>query len=660
MKTIFACSFLIFFTYIAEPAGAQNTFIVDTWDDREDLNPGNGLCYTIHGECSLRAAIEEANAIANNGEPDVILFTDIPILSWFALISLQDPLPAITDPVIIDGTTANGEVILDGNDITATGFIDGITLEVGSGGSTIEGLSIGNFDGHLIFIKSNYNVIVNNRLGTLSDGTDMGSLQAGVFVLGNDNDIGRINEGNVIGFNGQGIYLFTGSTSNTIRGNHIGTDETGRNLGNEYGIEVLYSDNNRIGGGLFGQGNTIGFSTFAGIDLTNSNDNIIRNNYIGTNAEASNLGNGTTGILSRHGTNNKFGGLTDYGNVIGFNGTSGISISYSDEHIIQGNFIGTHRNGENIGNLGPGIKMDTSNPNTYIGYTADDLFPINTPKSNHIAYNGAAGIVLNGLNVNTTVRGNSIYDNDEIGIDLGDDEVTLNDDDDADEGPNDFLNYPDVTRAFYRPGSDEIVVEYSISSDDAIVSYPLTVDVYLADDPTSGEGKTYIGRDFYLSSSVADTFKVDAGSVTWAPEDYVVLTTTDADGNTSEFSPPAGELGNGPGSVAAFGDSDVIHFDVGESDTSMDTIDRFPTIDAYPNPFNPLTTIALTLEETGPVSISVHDMLGRQVSLLHDGELSTGMTHNFTFDGAGLASGTYLLRVKGREFVETKRLMLLK
>ena len=81
---------------------------------------------------------------------------------------------------------------------------------------------------------------------------------------------------------------------------------------------------------------------------------------------------------------------------------------------------------------------------------------------------------------------------------------------------------------------------------------------------------------------------------------------------------------------------------------------------AYPNPFNPQTTFTLSLAEPSHVRITVHDMLGRQMALLHNDKLSSRLTHAFTFDGAGLASGTYLLQVQSEQFIETRRLLLLK
>jgi hypothetical protein len=67
----------------------------------------------------------------------------------------------------------------------------------------------------------------------------------------------------------------------------------------------------------------------------------------------------------------------------------------------------------------------------------------------------------------------------------------------------------------------------------------------------------------------------------------------------------------------------------------------------YPNPFNPSTTITFTLPARANVKVSVHDMLGREVSVLLEGKRAAG-THEVTFDGSGLSSGVYICRLRVR------------
>jgi hypothetical protein len=79
----------------------------------------------------------------------------------------------------------------------------------------------------------------------------------------------------------------------------------------------------------------------------------------------------------------------------------------------------------------------------------------------------------------------------------------------------------------------------------------------------------------------------------------------------------------------------------------------------YPNPFNPTTTIQYDLPSAGLVSLKVFDILGREVRTLVSDNLQPG-SYEVTFDATGLVSGVYFYRMQGGEFVQTKRLLLLR
>lgn len=86
--------------------------------------------------------------------------------------------------------------------------------------------------------------------------------------------------------------------------------------------------------------------------------------------------------------------------------------------------------------------------------------------------------------------------------------------------------------------------------------------------------------------------------------------------------------------------------------------DRFDLL-AYPNPFNAMTVISLTLPTRSAGVVSVSNLLGRHITTLHDGILEPG-EHKFTFDASALPSGIYFARVQSGEFVKTQKLLLLK
>jgi len=79
----------------------------------------------------------------------------------------------------------------------------------------------------------------------------------------------------------------------------------------------------------------------------------------------------------------------------------------------------------------------------------------------------------------------------------------------------------------------------------------------------------------------------------------------------------------------------------------------------YPNPFNPTTTIKYDLPTASRVSLKVYDILGREVRNLVDGFRNAG-SHEVTLNATDLSSGVYFYRLNAGDFVETKRLLLLR
>ena len=79
----------------------------------------------------------------------------------------------------------------------------------------------------------------------------------------------------------------------------------------------------------------------------------------------------------------------------------------------------------------------------------------------------------------------------------------------------------------------------------------------------------------------------------------------------------------------------------------------------YPNPFNPSTAIEFSLNRTGPVTLTVYDLLGQKVHVLVDGVQSAGR-HNVLFNGTGLASDTYIYVLQTQEQRAVKLMTLLK
>ena len=79
----------------------------------------------------------------------------------------------------------------------------------------------------------------------------------------------------------------------------------------------------------------------------------------------------------------------------------------------------------------------------------------------------------------------------------------------------------------------------------------------------------------------------------------------------------------------------------------------------YPNPFNPTTVISYQLPVRSKISLKVDNLLGQEVATLFEGIRQPG-NYTATFDGKGLASGVYLYCLRASNFMETKKLILLK
>jgi hypothetical protein len=87
--------------------------------------------------------------------------------------------------------------------------------------------------------------------------------------------------------------------------------------------------------------------------------------------------------------------------------------------------------------------------------------------------------------------------------------------------------------------------------------------------------------------------------------------------------------------------------------------DSYSLAQNYPNPFNPATRINFSLPVASNVRLSVYNILGQQVALLVNGNLSAGQ-HSVQFNGRNLASGVYIYRLEAGSFVAQHKMVLLK
>ena len=87
--------------------------------------------------------------------------------------------------------------------------------------------------------------------------------------------------------------------------------------------------------------------------------------------------------------------------------------------------------------------------------------------------------------------------------------------------------------------------------------------------------------------------------------------------------------------------------------------EQFSLRQNYPNPFNPSTTIRYELPNSSMVRLSAYDILGREVGVLVNERKNAG-SYDVKFDGSKLASGVYFYRLQAGDFVQTRKLLLLR
>jgi len=80
----------------------------------------------------------------------------------------------------------------------------------------------------------------------------------------------------------------------------------------------------------------------------------------------------------------------------------------------------------------------------------------------------------------------------------------------------------------------------------------------------------------------------------------------------------------------------------------------------FPNPFNPTTTIEFNLPKTSEVTLKVFNILGEEVTTLVSDRLSAGSYSCEWSRTSGIASGIYLYRLEAGDYIETRKMILMK
>ena len=552
-------------------AQAEETFIVDSAGNEDDAVRGDGQCRTAAGTCTLRAALQEANARrgpdrihfnirnADGSCPNLVTIKPSRDAPEFFLI--EDDWTTI-DGYTQCGARPNSEAVagnaiikiqLDGgygsNNYPARNGVDGITIR--SANNLVRGLAIFRWD-HQILItgdRADYNRIQGNFLGTSAD--NVHQLTSGSTHHREGLRIWYNARFNVIGcgsFSGEQFQPCTDpaeayAARNIVAGN--GNDgihfEGNPNAGSPEHNHIV--------------GNYIGLKQDGVTPLPNQSDAVdfeagAAHNWLGGESELERnviSGNGSEGIEISHSTRTQ--GNRVVGNYFGLDasgtqviGNTGNAVSFEDT--VQYNYAYKNRTAGN--HSGFRFYVLANHNQVYenvVGLLADDVTPAgsrddgiyvmggsqhNLIARNIIANSGAKGIDVDPLSdvdhgwigetYYNTISQNSIYNSREKGINLN--SKTM--------GGVTIYGNQNRAQPSLSAASTTLAVGYASCAG-------CVVEVFLADKTStggsegSGEGKTYLGSGV---TNAAGQFSVAIAAPVGA---ILTATVTDQAGNTSEF-----------------------------------------------------------------------------------------------------------------------------
>ncbi len=458
-------------TVLASPALASHLFIVNNSADssdsmcvHRDFRDGNG---NKTNGCTLREAIYAANNTENFAGRDVIRFNiteDVDPRVVKKIVVPGGGLPAITDPVIIDGYSQpgasrntleqgnNANLLIELNGAGQDGYAanaHGLVIDSGGsgdprmdgmGGTVVTGLIINGF-GNRTFGGPTSGILVQGGSQTVIDGNYIGTDASGTAADGNDRGVYISNSSgnyvghgvpppgwvddpnsplddhdweqgtiagarNVISGNDDGVVI-AGSSSerNRVEGNYIGTDKNGANaLGNSSdGVHIFgEATNNWV------KGNVISGNGHYGVRNFLASGNQVLDNRIGTDPDGDSPLPNAAGVLVA-GANNGVGG-----NVISGNVRTGVYIlgSPSTGNQVLGNRIGTDADGDSPLPNDVGVVIEGASGNV-VG--VNNVISGNRGTGVHIFGKDATGNRLQGNFIGSAVNGDSPLPND-VGV----------------------------------------------------------------------------------------------------------------------------------------------------------------------------------------------------------------------------------------------------
>jgi CSLREA domain-containing protein len=358
----------------ATQAAPAITLTVNALNDSHDAAPGNTVCADAGGKCTLRAAIEEANAL---GGATTINFSS----SYYISLTLGS-LTVITNNMTIDGT---GRVItVDGSLLASATPI----FIIAGNHNTLSALKVANATGDGIQV-GDYFASGRGSYNFVSQVVVVGSASAGIRVYGEPGGISNTISRSLLGMN-----TFVDTACDNLLVNLVGiyvmTDAAGT---------VLTT-------------NTVACSKLDGVVIdgvgmaNGTPSTLVDSNYLGTGiANQTAIGNGNNGLRDSAARNTRL-----ISNVVGGNFQNGILLTLTQNALLLGNHVGVARDATPLPNALDGLRLDGGATNNVVGGTTEG-------NRNFFSRNLGNGVSLyDGTTKGNLVRGNYMTNNVKRGV----------------------------------------------------------------------------------------------------------------------------------------------------------------------------------------------------------------------------------------------------
>jgi uncharacterized repeat protein (TIGR01451 family) len=403
-----------------------------------------------------------------------------------------------------------------------------------------------NANGIIIDQSGRRNTLTNNIIGINETGLPDGNRHYGIQIntISESNVIGGSFEtGNEITDNDSGGIKISWSDSTLIGGNYIGVDTGGTvAVGNHgCGVELEHCIGTIIGEKLvdislvIGEGNLISGNDSAGIKVYDGcYGTVITSNKIGVAKDGMDPLPNYMGVTVYESPQTYIGHCghfsEGFGNIISHNRKTGIILN-TDSCSVVSNTIAGNGGGDNVPIGGDGVYID-GGQNQIGGWLLGNEFNLNF---------GAAVMVVDNVahdNNGNTIEYNKMFNNTHGGIDLAPQGINVIDDLDLDEGPNTGQNAPRFISAVYT--LNKYLLFKGVLNSKPNQTYHVMVynaDVCVEQYNLPNAGREWMFEDFVTTDGSGEVL-IEFSEGPWndpVPGSYV-MSVTDGEGNTSEFS----------------------------------------------------------------------------------------------------------------------------